>query len=192
MRSSLLPIMFVVAVVAAIVMWQSLDRRKLDDTAEKTLIEQHVTARFVAFDALGEAVKRYRVGHGGQVPGSIDEAVKYSADLFPADVMERDQTANHNLSQAILLTNVNCARPGDGNQFQYEWAIFLYVPKATAPEGFPQTVDFLRWSGEANTPTGWAGGFTAVSQASLYFGPTVMDAAKEKAEGATTQTAGQP
>jgi hypothetical protein len=180
----LFPIMVVVAAVCAFVIWQSLHGRVGKD-ASTALLNRRIAARFGAFDALDAAIRKYSGSHGGEIPSSVDVAIKFSPELFTPDVMQRDEQVNHNLSQTILLTSIDFTPP-NAKEFQYKWAIVLYVPKATMPDGFPATSDFVRWSGEASEPGNWAGGFTSAGEAGQYFGDKVVEAARRQVKGGST------
>jgi hypothetical protein len=183
----LVPIMVLVAAFCAFQMYQTFHRMKTAHELNIAL-DQSIAAHFAGFDALDTAVKKYTAANGGQVPPSLDQAIKSAPELFPADLVQRDASADHNLTHTILLSNVSFAGPGDDNHFQYQWALLLYVPLEALPEGFAKKSDYVRWSGQPSTPGKWAGGFTSAGEATQFFGPAVIDAARAKVQSESAPT----
>lgn len=179
----------VVAAVLLMFLFVRSMREHTNNDSSDALLNQRLAARFGAFEALDAAMRKYSSSHGGQIPSSIDMVVKASPELFTPDVIQQDQQVNHNLSQTILLTNVDFA-PGSEKACQYKWVIALYVPAVTMPMGFPRTSDFVRWSGDTPTPGKWTGGFIAARDASEYFGEAVVDAARRQVVGASSTAPG--
>jgi hypothetical protein len=182
MQSKIFLGVLVVAAIFALVMWQNINDRKSIEQRNVQTLNDRMTARFAAFDALSISIKNYTDAHGNQPPASIDDVLAQNpAPLAPA-LVSNDQASFHNLAETILLINVACKPPGGHDAFNYKWAIFLFTPAATMPEGFPRTADYLRWSGQPDVAGSWPGGFTSATEAAGYFAPDVIAAAKAKAQ----------